>query len=168
MRQNLRALPTGLKQKLNSSRYTIVLFAAVSAVLMDCNDKPHQHYTLLEVIDVKGTCYEDHVHRPDDYAGQIVRWQTDETKEISTYGSVTNTGGLSPNRIFDEVNHPTVYHTPFIVEFVDIRIDTNQPKWTLHGVSEGGNEGEQGYDSTCELTVIKRGRELPYGGKPTQ
>jgi hypothetical protein len=38
------------------------LFACFSFPLMACGDrpKPEHHYALLEVIDVKGTCYEDH------------------------------------------------------------------------------------------------------------
>jgi hypothetical protein len=85
---------------------------------MACSDKPkaQHHYTLLEVIDVKGTCHEDQVRQSDGYAGQIVRWRNDETKQIATYGSVTNTGDMS-RRIEDKVIHPTVYQTPFMVDF---------------------------------------------------
>jgi hypothetical protein len=150
---------------------TLALFACLS--LIACNGKPapQHHFTLLEVIDVKGTCYEDHARKPDGYAGQIVRWQDDETKQVATYGSVTNTGDLI-RRAFDKANHPTVYQTPFMVDFSDIRIDTNQPKWMLHGISDSdrgeGEDYESGYDSTCELAVLKRGRELPYGAKPTR
>jgi hypothetical protein len=43
----------------------LALFASLPFALMACNEKPQGHYTLLEVIDVKGTCYEDHVRRPD-------------------------------------------------------------------------------------------------------
>jgi hypothetical protein len=150
---------------------SLALFASFSFALMACSNKPkpQHHYTLLEVIDVKGTCYEDHVRQSDGYAGQIVRWSDDETKQIATYGSVTNTGDLV-DRVLAEAKHPTVYQTPFIVEFEDIRIDTNQPKWTLHGISDTkhGEGDEQGYDSTCELAVTKRGRELPYGAKPSR
>jgi hypothetical protein len=30
--------------------------------------------------------------KPDGYAGEIVRWRDNETKQIAAYGSVTNTG----------------------------------------------------------------------------
>ncbi len=150
----------------------LALFTSLSLYLTACGDKAksQHHYTLLEVIDVKGTCYEDHVRKPDGYAGQIVRWRDEQTKQVATYGSVTNTGDWS-QRIFDEVQHPTVYQTPFMIYFWDIRIDTSQTKWSLHGVSEpdrGNGESlsfESGYDSTCDLVVVKRGRELPYGAK---
>jgi hypothetical protein len=141
---------------------------ALAAALISCShEKPQLHYTLLEVIDVKGTCYEDHVHRADDYTGQIVRWQIDETKKILTYGSVTNVNAFRRDRMRDEVIHPSVYRTPSYIQFTDIRIDTNQPEWTLHGVSEGKDGGfAQGYDSTCEIAVVKRGRELYSREKP--
>lgn len=145
----------------------LVLFA--SLYLIACTDKPgpRHHSTLLEVIDVKGTCYEDHVLKPDGYAGQIVRWRDDETNQTSTYGSVTNTSDLI-TRTLDRVKHPTVYQTPFMVDFWDVRIDTSQPKWVLHGVSDSdrAKDSESGYDSTCELFVIKRGKELYPGGTP--
>jgi hypothetical protein len=88
----------------------IVMFAALSVALTACSDEPQHHCTLLEVIDVSSTCYEDHVRRADDYTGEIVRWRTDETRKVSTYGYVTNTS--ESHNIADEVNHPTVYHTP--------------------------------------------------------
>jgi hypothetical protein len=67
------------------------------------------------------------------------------------------------DHILDEVNHPTVYHTPRQLSFLEIDIDTDQPKWTLHGVSDRGEIPEnaiQGYNSTCELEVVKRGTEI--------
>ena len=140
---------------------------ALSLLLVACSNKPapKHHSTLLEVIDVKGICYEDHVRKPDGYAGQIVRWQDDETKQVSIYGFVKNTGNLV-DRVLDETHHPTAYHTPFIVPFSDIQTDTNQSKLMLHGVSDSnhGEGDEQGYDSTCEVVVTKRGRELHPGG----
>ncbi len=82
---------------------------------------------MLEVIDVKGTCYEDHVRKADGYTGQIVRWQDYETKQVSTYGYVRNTGDLV-DRVLDQTRHPTAYQTPFIIQFLDIQIDTNEPE----------------------------------------
>jgi len=147
-------------------------FACFSLPFLACSDKPkpEHHYTLLEVIDVKGTCSEDHVRQSDGYAGQIVRWRDDETKQVATYGSVTNTGDMI-QRIEEKVKHPTVYQTPFMIDFSDIQTDTTQPKWMLHGVSDSDHgkeeDYESGYDSTCELVVVKRGRELPYA-KPSR
>jgi hypothetical protein len=152
-----------------NSRHAAALALLAILSLVACNNRPEPqpHYTLLEVIDVKGSCYEDHVRKPDSYAGQIVRWRNDQVKQVLTYGSVTNTGNLVA-RVSDEVRHPTVYHTPFMVRFSDIRIDTSQPRWTLHGVSESDSEDEnKGYDSTCEMTVVKRGTELHPGSRPS-
>jgi hypothetical protein len=142
------------------TRIVIVASAAIfSVALTTCQShKPETHYTLLEVIDVKGTCHEDHVNQSDSYAGQIVRWRNDSTKQISTYGSVTNTGDLV-RRTIEGVKHPTKYQTPFSIEFMDIQFETNLPKWELHGTS-WREEGGPGYDTTCELVVVKRGKEL--------
>ena len=65
----------------------------------------------------------------------------------------------------DEAKHPTQYQPPFIVEFMDIQIDTATDHWVLHGVSDSKNSDEDndldGYDTTCELDVVSRGTELP-------
>lgn len=144
-----------------------------------------QHDTLLEVIDVEGTCAEDDVGQADSYAGQIVRWKMAETGKISTYGFVTATN-INSN-ITERVEHPSGYHTPDRVAFgvaellfrgwrkpsasarqppaddslqaLEIDIDTNQPEWTLHGVSDHG-EYQQGFRTTCQLKVTKRGTEI--------
>jgi hypothetical protein len=151
--------------KMNHRRAAVLALCA-ALFLGACNNKPERHYTLLEVIDVKGTCYEDHVRKADGYAGQIVRWQNDETKQVSTYGHVTNTRNLV-NRVSDEADHPTVYHTPFIVVFSDVPLDTNQAKWKLHGISVSDREdNDRGYDSTCELAVIRRGMKLDPDSTP--
>lgn len=116
---------------------------------------------MLEIVDVRGICYEDHARRPDSYAGQIIRWQVDETKDVSTFGFVTK---RSPDLV--PLNQPQdAYHAPPVVDFRDIQIDTKLPKWTLHGVSSSEEDEDEGmdthshgfgYDSTCELEVVKR------------
>jgi hypothetical protein len=134
---------------------------AISITACD-DEKPKNHHVLQEVIDVQGTCWENHVGQRDSYAGHIVRWQTVETGKILTYGFVSM--AFSAQRSIDEATHPTVYHMPSMVSFTDIDVDTNQPNWVLHGVSDRGEDSEgnsQGYDSTCELDVVKRGKELP-------
>jgi hypothetical protein len=40
-----------------------------------------------------------------------------------------------------------------------IEIDTSQPRWVLHGVSDRADDTD-GYDSTCQLEVVKRGMEI--------
>jgi hypothetical protein len=84
------------------------------------------------------------------------------TVKISTYGFLYKKGNLA-DHILDEVNHPFVYHTPQQLSFLEIDIDTGQPKWTLHGVSDRGESPDdpiQGYNSTCDLEVVKRGMEI--------
>ena len=149
----------------------VILAAALPVALSACeSEKPKTPSTLLEVIRVAGTCHEDHVDQSDGYAGEIVRWRNDDTKVVSTYGHVISTTGMG-KRAIESAQHPTKYQAPFIVEFRGIQIDTNQPKWTIHGVSLGrevGSDGEieQGYDTTCELAVIKRGKEFDSVGAP--
>jgi len=116
------------------------------------NQKPKS--VLLEVINVPGVCWEDHVGKRENYAGQFVRWQNINTKDITTHGFVNN--GFSTERLMDEVQHPTAHHPPFMIEFMHIDIDTDQTKWQVHGISDHG-ENKQGYDSTCQFDVVKRG-----------
>jgi hypothetical protein len=136
----------------------VVLLVAIAACDDEQKPKP---YVLKEVIDVQGTCSEDHVGEHDSYAGQIVRWQTVATGEVLAYGFVTKKGDMAEH-IMDEVSHPTVYHTPQQIKFSDIDIDTTQPTWVLHGISDRGppEEETKGYNSTCDLEVIKRGMEI--------
>jgi hypothetical protein len=116
---------------------------------------------LKEVIDVRGRCWEDHVRQHDNYAGQIVRWQTIATGQILTYGFLAKEGDLAQH-VMEEVLHPNLYHTPQLISFLEIDIDTNEPKWELHGISNRGPVEEKitGYASTCNVEVIKRGMEI--------
>jgi hypothetical protein len=143
------------------TRARALIFAALPFVLMGCGEEqPKNSFVLKEAIQVKGTCSEDHADKSDSYAGQIVRWQTVETGEVLTYGFVIRVGG--PQRILDEATHPNVYHTPSTISFTQIDIDTNQPKWALHGVSVRGDDGSKsnGYNSTCEVEVLDRGSKV--------
>lgn len=142
---------------------------ALSVVITACDEKKSEsNYLLKEVIDVQGTCSEDHVGQRDNYAGQIVRWQALDTGKISTYGFVFRTGDLNQH-VIDEVTHPTVYHTPERLSFLEIDIDTDLPKWVLHGVSDREKDPSEpisGYNSTCDLEVVKRGMEIRIPGMP--
>jgi hypothetical protein len=82
-----------------------------------------------------------------------IRWN----RQNSTYGSVNT--GFSAQRIINEVSHPTTYYPPFMITFDEIDIDATQPKWEIQGVSDRG-ENSQGYGATCQLAVVKRGREI--------
>ena len=129
-------------------------------ILGSCEEKvPEERSTLLEAITVKGRCMENHVRKWGEYEGVIVRWKNDETGTILTYGDVTSTIDLG-KRVIAEVEHPTGYLTPFMVEFEEITVDTNLQSWTLHGISNHG-ENEQGYESTCRLVVVSRSDRLP-------
>jgi hypothetical protein len=143
-----------------------LLLSVLSISIAGCGEeKPNTRFLLKEVIDVEGTCWEDHVGQHDSYGGQIVRWQSTETGKISTYGFLAKRGDFAQH-ILDEVTHPTVYHTPMRLAFLEISIDTNQPKWVLHGLSDRGAEGEpiKGYNSTCNIEVVKRGMEIRVPG----
>jgi hypothetical protein len=121
--------------------------ALPAVVLLAACDEEKPNNVLKEAIDVQGTCREDHVQHSDEYAGQIVRWQMADTGKIAAYGFVSKKGDLA-SHVIDEVTHPNVYHTPQQISFFDIDIDTSQPKWTLHGVSDLGASPEdaiQGY-----------------------
>jgi hypothetical protein len=136
-----------------------VLIGILSITLTGCDDnkserKNNNNYVLNEVIDVEGKCWENHVGQKDTYSGQIVRWQTVKTGKTLTYGFLSLP--FSAERILSEAKEPTTYHVPSIMEFDLIDIDTNLPHWVIHGVSSRG-ENTQGYDSTCEVDVKKRG-----------
>jgi hypothetical protein len=138
----------------------IAVFPAAFSLVACDETKPEN--VLKEAIDVRGTCSEDHVRQRDEYDGQIVRWQMADTGKILTYGFLFKKGNLA-DQIRDEVTNPYVYHTPRQISFLEIEVDTDQPKWTLHGVSDRGESPEdaiQGYNSTCDLEVIKRGMEI--------
>jgi hypothetical protein len=141
----------------------LIFLVALPAVflLAGCDEEKPKN-VLKEAIDVQGNCREDHVQQSDEYAGQIVRRQMADTGKIAAYGFVSKKGDLA-DHVIDEVTHPNVYHTPQQISFFDIDIDTSQPKWTLHGVSDRGTSPEdaiQGYNSTCSLEVVKRGMEI--------
>jgi hypothetical protein len=139
--------------------FVVALPAMFSLAACD-EEKPKN--VLKEAIDVQGSCSEDHVGQRDDYAGQIVRWQMADTGKSFRYGFLFKKGNLN-DQILDEVTHPYVYHTPLQISFLEINIDTDEPKWTLHGVSDRAESPEdsvQGYNSTCDLEVVKRGMEI--------
>jgi hypothetical protein len=150
--------------KFQAFSVTLGALFALSVIITSCSEEdPKNHSVLKEVIDVQGSCWEDHVGQRDSYAGQIVRWQTVETGKILTYGFLSKEGIFDFHQMLEEVQHPTAYHTPHILEFVPIAIDTDQPKWVLHGISQRGEDSEgrtTGYDSTCNLDVVNRGMEI--------
>jgi len=139
----------------------ILVGVSVATMIVTHSDSDAQttkgEYKLKEFIDLQGECWENHVGQHAKYAGQIVRYQSVETGKISTYGFLFRP--WSAEQAIYETTHPTVYHTAAIMEFPEIGIGTDQPKWVIHGVSDRG-ENVQGYDSTCNVDVVKRGMEL--------
>jgi hypothetical protein len=114
------------------------LLVALSLAVAACGEEKRDNpYTLKEVIDVQGPCAEDHVGQQDHYMGQIVRWQSVKSGEILTYGFLSK--GDPFKHVFEEVSAPTVYHTPLIISFRNVEVDTSLPKWVLHGVSNRGD-----------------------------
>jgi hypothetical protein len=78
-----------------------------SITMSGCDDsKPKNHYVLKEVINVQGTCWENHVGQRDDYTGRIVRWQIVETGKVSTYGFASS--AFSAERAIDEATPPMI------------------------------------------------------------
>jgi hypothetical protein len=143
------------------TRAILIAVLPCIASLAGCEEEKPKN-VLVEAIDVQGTCAEDHVGQHDDYAGQIVRWRMADSGKIVAYGFLFKRGDLI-DQIKEEVDHPYVYHTPRQISFFEISADTSPPKWTLHGVSdrgEGPDDAVQGYNSTCDLEVIKRGMEI--------
>ena len=132
----------------------------VLLALAGCDSEPApKKYTLLEVIHLTGSCHEDHANTGGDYSGYVVRYRVEDNGEISTYGSVTASDPVT--NAIRAAKDPTKYQPPFMVTFDDIRVDTRQPRWTLHGVSDSRGDIDSGYASTCELDVQDRGTELP-------
>jgi hypothetical protein len=137
-------------------RRVFILFALSIAITACDEKKSESQYVLKEVIDVQGTCAEDHVGQRDSYAGQVVRWQA-ATGQVLTNGFVFKQGDLAQHAR-DVVDHPTVYHTPESLSFLEIDIDTNQPKWVIHGVSDRGAE----YAGEKDASETHRDRKQRY------
>lgn len=136
----------------------VVALAFVDTIRPNKKEGVQSHYILKGFIDLEGECWEDHVGQWDKYAGKVVRWQSANTGRILTYGFVSRP--ISATRVINEAQPPTAYYTPPMIKLSEINIDTEQAKWVVKGVSDRG-ENEQGYDSTCELEVLKRGTKLP-------
>jgi hypothetical protein len=134
------------------------LILAAVALTACSNEETKSPPVFKEAIRIKGTCSEDHVSRPDSYAGLIVRWQIAGTEEVSTYGSLMRL--QQQQQILAEAFQPNAYHPPFMISFRQIDVDTSQTTWVLHGLSDRGEDGSQGYYSTCNVEVVERSNKL--------
>lgn len=134
------------------------LILAVIALAACSKEEARSPPVIKEAFRIKGTCSEDHVSRPDSYAGLIVRSQAVSTGEVATYGFVLRM--RLQQHLMEEAMQPNVYHPPTTISFVLIDVDTSQPTWVLHGLSERGEDGSQGYDSTCNVEVVERSNKV--------
>jgi hypothetical protein len=134
---------------------------ATVVALASCNAEPAaKKYTLLEVINLKGMCREDHANSGGEYIGHVVRYRAEDTGEILAYGSVTIVDPAT--NAIRSAQSPTTYQPPFMVSFDDIGVDTAQGHWTLHGISDSRRDDDlkRGYATTCELDVVSRDHDL--------
>jgi len=125
-------------------------------------------FKLVEWLKIGGTCYEDHVRQSFKYEGSLVHWLNLTKKEDDVYGSVHNFEIAKAENVAERVKHPYKYSPPFIIVFRDISLAQVDGKtMTLKGISEHLSENEQGdgprYESTCEVTVLKRRDSIPKG-----
>ena len=115
-------------------------------------------YQFIEDVFVQGGCSEDHTTVSSTYQEDIVHWYNILAKTHSRYGSVTN---VDADRIIKQIKEPNRYQAPFIIEFNDLsEKDIAGSEFILHGISET-DQGGNGFDATCKLTVTKRQDHLP-------
>lgn len=113
-----------------------------------------ERFTLVEHVQVVGSCFEDHVGESAKYAGFIDRWHDVKKNRDLLHGSVAN---------FDRPNAatPKKYLPPPAIQFGEIAADQ------LAGnrvVLQGLASGDRPSAATCTLDVRKRAR--PGGASP--
>ncbi len=134
----------------------------IAAIICGCQRETQRPptNTVLEVLELKGACKEDHVSQWTSYDGDIVRSRSNETGKVATYGFVRISEGI-PTLFRAELKHWTTYYPPEIISFEKLATNTTLRHFTIHGVSMRLNEEhDHGYDSTCEMDVVKRGKTL--------
>ena len=107
-----------------------------------------ERFTLVEHVQVVGSCFEDHVGESAKYAGFIDRWHDGKKNRDLLHGSVAN---------FDRPNAatPKKYLPPPAIQFGEIAADQ------LAGnrvVLQGLTSGDRPSAATCTLDVRKRAR----------
>jgi hypothetical protein len=143
--------------------------AALALLLMAaCDEKKEakDDSKLLEVIELHGTCKEDHATVAGDYDATVMRYETQEEGQaprILTYGFAQSTRDFVKDTMEELKNggqNAGKYYPPFSIDLFNITLDTSQSHWVLHGMSSA-DEGQTAYAATCDLTVVKRGMEIP-------
>lgn len=113
------------------------------------DDRPSpsgERFTLVEHVQVVGSCFEDHVGEPARYAGFIDQWRDGKKNQDLLHGSVAN---------FDRPNAAAKYHPPAAIQFGEVGADQ------LAGsrlVLKGLTSGDRPRAATCTLDVRKRER----------
>jgi hypothetical protein len=125
-------------------------------------------YKLVEYLEVKGICFENHARRPDKYVGSLVHW-FNKTKNIhNRYGSVSTFGNGRDlvEESLERAKSPYKYFPPFSIEFDAIPESLFiLPTFRIQGISSDSSIDETGvntgYESTCVLQVLKRLDQMP-------
>jgi hypothetical protein len=110
-----------------------------------------ERFTLVEHVQVVGSCFEDHVGEPASYAGFIDQWRDGKKNQDLLHGSVAN---------FDRPNAAAKYHPPAAIQFGEVGADQ------LAGsrlVLKGLTSGDRPRAATCTLDVRKRERPARAG-----
>lgn len=117
---------------------------------------PGERFTLVEHVQVSGTCFEDHVGEPAPYSGFVDRWRDRTKNRDLLHGSVAN---------FDRPSaaEPKKYRPPAAIEFGEVGADQ------LIGtrvVLKGLTSGPKPTAATCTLDVKRRERHGVAGPFP--
>jgi hypothetical protein len=115
---------------------------------------PGERFTLVEHVQVSGTCFEDHVGESAPYAGFVDIWRDRTKNRDLLHGSVAN---------FDRPSaaEPKKYRPPAAIEFGEVGADQLAgPRVVLKGLTGGPKPSA----ATCTLDVKKR--ERPGGAGP--
>jgi hypothetical protein len=146
-------------------RARLVTLAVPLVLVTACGqDRPKDQYSLIEYVEVQGSCFEDHVRQTGKYVGSIVHWRNMTKNTERRYGSVNR--WPSNEEMVEKVGSPHKYFLPSIIAFDDVAgDDLHRPNFTAKGLSEhvtarSDNSGPH-YEATCHLTVVKRSPTLP-------
>lgn len=107
-----------------------------------------ERFTLVEHVQVVGSCFEDHVGEPAQYAGFIDRWRDGKKNRDLLHGSVAN---------FDRPSAaaPKKYLPPAAIQFGEVGADQLAgSRLVLKGLASGDRPSA----ATCTLDVRKRER----------
>ena len=113
-----------------------------------------ERFTLLEHVQVVGSCFEDHVGESASYAGFIDKWRDGKKNQDLLHGSVAN---------FDRPDAAAKYHPPAAIQFGEVGADR------LGGarlVLKGLTNGDRPRAATCTLDVRKRERSARASAIP--